>query len=173
MIFGLFFLPIALAYFLIGRFSLAKLNFASNKCDGCGLCADTCPVDAIKMIGKKPYWTFACEACNRCICYCPKKAIEASYHLLFIWILLTITYSSLQILHISSYFTDLGPFTLNIRKFIEVVLIFPILSIVYFAFNMLMRIPLLETLITWTSPTHYYHRYKEPDTKIKDFKNTD
>ncbi len=168
-IFGLFMLPISIMYFLIGRFCLAKLNFANRSCDGCGICANICPVNAIKMTGKKkriPYWTFGCEACNRCIAFCPKKAIEASHQLLIFWILITMSYSVLQILHLSSYFVNLGSFTVSIREFAEVIVIYPFLFITYFIFHMLMRIPILNRLFTFTTLTHYYTRYKEPDTKI-------
>lgn len=40
---GLLLLPISLAYVVIGRFFLAKLFFASNRCIGCGSCAAHCP----------------------------------------------------------------------------------------------------------------------------------
>jgi len=46
---GLLLFPISLAYLLYGRFGLAKLFFASNRCDGCGLCARRCPEEAIRM----------------------------------------------------------------------------------------------------------------------------
>ena len=134
-IFGIFMLPISIMYFLIGRFCLAKLNFANRKCDGCGLCADICPVNAIKMTGSKrkiPYWTYGCEACNRCIAYCPKRAIEASHQLLVFWILVTMSYSILQVLHLSSYFVNLGPLTVSIREFAEVIVLYPFVFLTRF-----------------------------------------
>ncbi|MCD4656955.1 MAG: EFR1 family ferrodoxin [Planctomycetes bacterium] len=172
-VFGMFFLPISIMYFLMGRFCLAKLNFATRECDGCGICAEICPVNAIKMTGRKhrrPYWTYACEACNRCIAYCPKKAIEASHQLLVFWILVTMSYSILQVLHLSSYFADLGPFTVNIREFTETIVIYPFVFLTYFIFHLLMRVPILNRLFTFTTFTHYFTRYREPDTKTKDLK---
>ena len=79
---GVLLSPISLGYLVIGRFFLAKLFFASGSCTGCGICAKSCPVQAIKMVGgskSRPYWTFACESCMRCMGYCPNKAVEVSH----------------------------------------------------------------------------------------------
>jgi Pyruvate/2-oxoacid:ferredoxin oxidoreductase delta subunit len=69
--------PIAVAYFLIGQFGLAKTLYASSACDHCGLCIKQCPRKAIKSLKGRPFWTFKCENCMKCINNCPKKAIEA------------------------------------------------------------------------------------------------
>ena len=73
---------ISVAYLFIGRFFLAKLFFANNNCDGCGLCARSCSVKAIKMWGQKhpkPFWKYNCESCMRCAAFCPRNAIEAGH----------------------------------------------------------------------------------------------
>lgn len=41
--------PIALLYFVYGRFWLAKLFFAAKDCDGCGLCVEKCPTASIRL----------------------------------------------------------------------------------------------------------------------------
>jgi ferredoxin len=82
LILGFLLVPISIAYLLVGRFFLAKLFFANNDCNGCGLCAENCSYGGIKMKGGKkirPYWTYSCESCMRCMAYCPEKAIEAGH----------------------------------------------------------------------------------------------
>ena len=79
---GLLILPFSLGYLLIARYFLSKLFFATSACNGCGLCAEYCPANAIEMRGKttvRPYWTFKCESCMRCMNFCPNQAIEASH----------------------------------------------------------------------------------------------
>lgn len=78
---GLLILPVSLGYLLYGRIQLAKLFFASDRCNGCGLCAENCPVGALRMLGRKPYWTYRCESCMGCMNFCPARAVEASHPL--------------------------------------------------------------------------------------------
>ena len=57
---GLVVFPVSAAYLVLGRFFLAKLFFASNRCTGCEHCARNCPVGAIQMrdfpAGRKRPW---------------------------------------------------------------------------------------------------------------------
>jgi len=54
-----------------------SLAFISNeKCDGCGICKNICPVDNIEMIDNKPSWSNHCEGCFACFHWCPKEAIQ-------------------------------------------------------------------------------------------------
>ena len=49
----------------------------SEKCIGCSLCAQKCPVQAIQMKDKKPVWVKdQCAACLRCLHHCPTFAIQ-------------------------------------------------------------------------------------------------
>ena len=75
--------PLSLAYLFWGRLIMAKLMFASERCNGCGVCARDCPVGAIRMLGDpaRPYWGLTCESCMRCRNFCPTEAVEASYSL--------------------------------------------------------------------------------------------
>lgn len=71
--------PIAVGYYFIGRFFLAKTLVASDACNQCGLCIKQCPVAAINMVNKTPFWTYKCESCMRCINNCPQRAIETAH----------------------------------------------------------------------------------------------
>ncbi|MFR3035401.1 MAG: 4Fe-4S dicluster domain-containing protein, partial [Blautia hydrogenotrophica] len=57
-----------------------KPYILEDKCIGCGICVDSCPVEgkALKFIGKKaPVYNY--RKCIRCFCcqeMCPKKAIQ-------------------------------------------------------------------------------------------------
>ena len=56
---------------------MADRSFVLNdKCNGCGVCAEICPVQNITMINKKPVWQHRCENCYACFQWCPKDAIH-------------------------------------------------------------------------------------------------
>ncbi len=73
--------PISLAYYIAGRFYFAKSYYASDLCNSCGLCVNNCPVQAIKMKDKRPFWNFKCESCMKCMANCPQKTIDATHGL--------------------------------------------------------------------------------------------
>lgn len=47
-----------------------------SKCNGCGLCAEVCPVSDIKMVDGKPQWQGLCEQCYACFHWCPQQAVQ-------------------------------------------------------------------------------------------------
>ena len=50
---------------------------STDKCDGCGECADVCPMNAIDIVGGKiSVLTTHCVACALCSDICPLDAIE-------------------------------------------------------------------------------------------------
>jgi len=53
-----------------------KKFYAEDKCDGCGLCVQRCPLNNISIENGKPVWHGNCTHCMACICYCPVEAIE-------------------------------------------------------------------------------------------------
>ncbi|MFC0878515.1 EFR1 family ferrodoxin [Saccharicrinis sp. FJH2] len=71
--------PVALAYYFVGRFFIAKTFVATKGCDNCGLCYKNCPVNAIKLVNNRPFWTVKCESCMQCMNACPKRAIETAH----------------------------------------------------------------------------------------------
>jgi len=56
--------------------NIDKDFWANQKCTGCGICAQICPTDDIKMIDNKPVWQKRCVSCLACLHWCPEAAIE-------------------------------------------------------------------------------------------------
>ncbi|MEI6807772.1 MAG: EFR1 family ferrodoxin [bacterium] len=174
-LFGLLLLPVSLGYLLMGRFWLAKLFFASHRCTGCGICAAGCPAQAIRMHGPgalRPYWTFACENCMRCMNTCPERAIEASYSFaaasyyittIPVWITL-LNWAGAQRPELASFINHWPQAVLQYAYAITSV------ALSYIVFRLLTSIPLLGRLFAITTPTYYYRRYHEPDTRLKDLR---
>ena len=52
-----------------------KLKINTDKCVGCGNCAQVCPMKNISMVENKPVTNHKCTLCYRCISLCPKQAI--------------------------------------------------------------------------------------------------
>jgi ferredoxin len=48
----------------------------TEKCTGCGLCMEVCPVCNIRIENRRPIWQHNCERCLACIHWCPCEAIE-------------------------------------------------------------------------------------------------
>lgn len=52
--------------------------WVEDTCISCGVCAEICPVNNIKMTKTKPEWLHHCEECLACIHHCPKQAIQCA-----------------------------------------------------------------------------------------------
>ena len=167
---GLLLLPVSLGYLMYGRIQLAKLFFASDRCNSCGVCAKNCPAGALKMLGEKPYWTYKCESCMRCMNFCPTKAVEASHPLIAVFVYVTgvpaADYLLNKLGHAIPFWTALNngvtAFVLQYIYFIASV------CFVYLLFSLLNRIKILSRIFGMFTLTHYYRRYHEPDTKVTD-----
>ncbi len=54
----------------------AKGFHTTDRCTGCGLCAERCPLNNIRLQDKVPQWGNSCTHCMACIDGCPAQAIE-------------------------------------------------------------------------------------------------
>jgi ferredoxin len=70
--------PVSRMFDAAGRRFLGNLYASGSACNNCGLCASSCPANAIRMGSRGPIWKASCDGCNRCINVCPKRAIQAS-----------------------------------------------------------------------------------------------
>ena len=171
---GLALAEVSLIYLLSARFALAKVFFASNRCNGCGECARNCPVQAISMEGAvrpRPYWTFRCESCMRCMGYCPQRAIEASQPLLVLMYVAAIPCGAILLAWLTVQLPALEAFG---SRPAVLVLAIPYAFLVYWLthriVSLLIRVPLFNALLTFTTLTHWYRRYHEPNATVAELK---
>ncbi len=159
--------PIAIGYYIIGRYFFAKTYYASNKCDDCGVCIENCPVNAIIRIGDRPFWTFKCESCMKCMNYCPRRAIETSHGLVALVIVISLLFNSF-------FFSQqiAGGILPGIVEFIlRNALFILFLGILYRFQHLLLRNSFIVRIISAGSLTFYkfWGRYKSiPDRKWKE-----
>jgi ferredoxin len=154
--------PIAVMYYFVGRFVLAKTYYASGDCDNCGICIKGCPVKAIKLVDNRPFWTFNCESCMKCMGNCPKKAIETAHGFI---IGTGIFFSSFIMILIYKYIEQwFGKIEYKVLEFVlETAVFLFILALSYRSVHFLMRFRFFDRLMVYTSLTHYKfwgRRYK-------------
>ncbi len=172
---GLWLFHISLAYLLIGRLFLARLLFASDRCTGCGLCAEHCPNHAIEMRGSggrgRPYWTFRCESCMRCIGYCPARAVEANYLLgVGAYLLAAAVPTTALLAGLTARVPALAFLNRAPRWVLESLLALAVLGLAYPLVHLALGVPWVSRFFTCATPTHYYRRYHEPETTLDDLK---
>ncbi|MBU8893094.1 MAG: EFR1 family ferrodoxin [Bacteroidales bacterium] len=159
--------PIAFLYYIIGRFILAKTFYASKDCSNCGLCIEKCPVQAIKLVDKRPFWTHKCESCMQCMNICPERAIETSHGYSFAIYYFISSYLVLKIyklLNINPLLDSIFPAWLSniFNFFIDIGLIVLLYFFFYRIFHYLLRFRFFERIVVYTSLTKWkcWRRYK-------------
>jgi Pyruvate/2-oxoacid:ferredoxin oxidoreductase delta subunit len=174
--FDLVVIPLALGYTFVGRFWLAKMYLATLECDGCGICESCCPMNALRMKNRRPFWTFHCESCMRCMNICPRKAIQVShvftamtayvlYGLLFPFVMFLATrfVPSTAVLFASE------------TQIMGLIRAWAFLSIMFLAYRLvqvLVGFRLFNYFFTGLSLTRlpFWRRYLAPGVTVKDFK---
>jgi len=167
--FDLLVAPISIAYYLIGRFAIAKTFVANQNCNQCGLCVKNCPVDAIKMIESRPFWTFDCESCMHCMNHCPKRSIEtamgftiilwwAVFSVIPFWVIKTLLDNEIISFSANSGWAKMITFLL--QSLLGLLIILGAYRLLHY----LMRYKFFNKMIIYTSPSHYkfWRRYKAP-----------
>ncbi len=161
-------LPITILYYIYARFLFAKTMIYTSQCDNCKICVNNCPVQAIKIIYDRPYWTYSCEGCMRCVNICPHSAIQTS-HLIFVLILfvsnLSFNYFFFKYIHLPQYINY--DFIVSI---LEMAVTLFELFILYAVVQRLLRIKHISNLFKYTSFSTYWRRYRAPGISLKDFK---
>ena len=162
-------IPISIGYYLFGRFFFAKTLVATNACTNCNVCISQCPVEAIKIVDERPFWTYKCESCMRCVNSCPHRAIETAhgfsgliivvvYVLLIPFIISILKYY--DILNIEKQSKLFGQFWSLIETSIFILFIFLSYKVLHF----LMKYKIAKRIITDCSLSKYkfWRRYKPP-----------
>jgi ferredoxin len=172
-LFGLALLPISIGYILVARFVFAKLFFANERCNGCGLCATSCPLGAISMVGEKsprPYWRYNCESCMRCMNFCPEKAVEASHSLaVAIYLISTVPVAATVLGWAKSRYPGLtGLDSPTLDSILSTILLLGATMVSYLVLQLLLRISVLNRIVAYTTFTRLFRRYHEPETKLKE-----
>lgn len=161
--------PIAVGYYFIGRFVLAKTFYTSASCDNCGLCIKQCPVKAISLVDHRPFWSYRCESCMRCMNNCPKRSIETAHGLLAgSLILLNSTLIALIYSYIITYtnynITSNSILNASIRLTFESIITLGFLILSYRIIHYLRKFRIFEWIMVYTSLTKFkfWRRYKAP-----------
>ncbi|MCG8700130.1 MAG: EFR1 family ferrodoxin [Bacteroidales bacterium] len=167
-------IPISLGYYFFGRFIFAKTLIASPDCNNCELCVKHCPVNAIKTVQNRPFWTYKCESCMRCANICPHRAIETSHG----FVAIVVTLSSLLIspfllqclMKIELYeFFRQSFLTGNIWMLIESAIFIFLIILCYRIMHFMMQFAIVRKFFTFTSLSKLalWRRYKSPKEILK------
>jgi ferredoxin len=163
--------PIALAYYIGGRFFLAKTFVVNNLCTNCGICINECPTGSIITVNKKPYWKLTCESCMRCLNNCPERAIETAHGMATLFMILITTVNAELFLLITRA-AGIPPYYWwwkLISQFIGIAVMVALAAVLYRIVHYAMGFKPFRYLVRFTSLTTYpfWKRYKYLKEKEK------
>ena len=162
-------IPVAIGYYLVGRFFLAKTLIATDDCDNCMNCIKQCPVKAIQMIKNRPFWSYRCESCMRCVSNCHVRAIETSHSFAAVLLLISSVVISPFLIktldHLGAWnWITRSAITENIWSFIYAFIFLIFVFVLYRILHFLMRYRFFNRFIAYTSLSHFgfWRRYRAP-----------
>ncbi|MDR3590002.1 MAG: EFR1 family ferrodoxin [Negativicutes bacterium] len=169
LILGLLLAQLSFMYLIVGQLVLAKLFFASDHCSRCGLCLRICPRQAIRLLGDRPYWTYACDSCMACMNYCPASAVQVSSPSF-------VLFSCLLSLPVTAWLTEavgapaawlagMGGFA------IQYLYTLACAALIYLLLHQALRLKPAAALLATLSHTTYLRRYQAPGVSLKDIHN--
>lgn len=160
---GILLLRLSFMYLIVAQLVLAKLFFASNRCNGCGLCRRICPKQAIRTIGDKPYWTYSCDSCMACMNFCPQKAIQVSSFSPFLFAY------ALSLPATSWLMDSLGYHPVGMIGFaVQYLYTLITVALLYLLLHHVLRLQPVAALLANLSHTKYLRRYQAPGVSLQD-----
>ena len=167
--FDLLVAPVAIGYYFVGRFILAKTFFATEKCNNCGLCIQQCPTRSIILVDNRPFWKLSCESCMHCMNYCPERAIETSHSIVIplTWLMFAFINPlvAMQVTAlISNNFQSIGLLNETAIFIIEALINIGLFTGVYYMIHQLMHYSFFKKLMAYTTITrfNFWRRYRMP-----------
>lgn len=159
--------PFGIAYYLFGRFALAKTFYANYQCNSCNACIDQCPVGAVIERDGRPYWTFNCESCMHCMNICPHKAVQTAHGFMIPLWWLGFSVLPHGIMRVLEKFEVISPELYSqYLGFIFYAIMIPVGILLLFGgyrlLHVMLRFRWLNKLISFTSLTYYswWRRYR-------------
>jgi ferredoxin len=167
LILGVLLLRLSFIYLLFAQLILAKLFFASDRCNSCGLCRRICPKQAIGLIGNRPYWTYSCDSCMACMNFCPLKAIQVSSFSIFL-------FSYALSMPVAAWLTDQIGYHYSagqagmIGFAAQYAYTLMSVALLYLLLHYFLRLKPLASFLAGLSHTKYFRRYQAPGVSLQD-----
>jgi Pyruvate/2-oxoacid:ferredoxin oxidoreductase delta subunit len=168
---GLLLAKISLMYLILAQLILAKLFFASERCNGCSLCQSICPKQALRLRGRpaRPYWTYACDSCMACMNCCPRQAIEVSPVVVTLFYYITSIPVVAYLMRYAADWTGLQLTALPPVGFaVQYGYIILAVAISYRLLHSVLGSRQLRAIAAMLSHTRYYRRYRAPGASWED-----
>lgn len=161
-------IPIALGYYFIGRFMIAKTFYASDLCNECMLCIKACPNNALILKDNRPFWKITCESCMHCMNFCPQRAIETNHNwfIPLLWVIAAvinpwIAVKATELIH--PYIPGHLP-QAAVIQILKWTIMFTLFIGTYHFMHYLMHFSVIRKAMRLTSLTHFkfWRRYRMP-----------